>query len=142
VLALQYRDGIPVHRELLLLNIVWTKRSPDITILHQTLGAPESNTEGCMRGLNCKPAADIRQNKTAMAEDTFNINSCSYMTNVSVPKINMIELSTHQELRGNCEPCVIVVEILHASHATTLGHPSHPRYLPQGTVGVHHSMRR
>src|SRR5260221_14776146 len=53
-----------------------------------------------------------------MAEDAFNVDSCSYGTNVSAPKINTRELSTHRELRGNCEPCVIVVEIFHASHAT------------------------
>ena len=43
-------------------------------------------------------------------------------------KINA-NLSTHQELRGNCGPCMIVTEILHASHATTLAHSSHPWYL-------------
>ena len=63
---------------------------------------PESNTEECTCGLNCKPAADIRQNETAMAEDAFNINGRGHGTNVSVPKINARKLSTHWELRGNC----------------------------------------
>src|SRR5712691_7187201 len=88
-MRLQHRDGIPVHRELILLpNVVCTKGSFDITILYQALGAPESNTERCMCGLNCKAAVDIRQDKTAMAEYTFNINRCGYGTNVSAPKMN------------------------------------------------------
>ena len=36
----QCQDGIPIHRELILLpDVISTKRSPDITILYQTLGA-------------------------------------------------------------------------------------------------------
>jgi len=130
LMELQYWDGIPVHRELILLpNIVGTKRSPDITILYQALGAPESNTQGCTCRLNCKPATDIRQKEMAMAEDMFNVNSCGYGANISVPKINIRRLITHRELRGNRGPCVIVVEILHTFHATTSAHPLHPQYL-------------
>jgi len=130
LMELQYWDGIPVHRELILLpNIIGTKRSPDITILYQALGALESNTQGCTCRLNCKPATDIRQKEMAMAEDVFNVNSCGYGANISVPKINTRRLITHRELRGNRGPCVIVVEILHAFHATTSAHPLHPQYL-------------
>ncbi len=51
-MRLQHRDGIPVHRELVLLpNVVCTKGSFDITILYQALGAPESDTERCVCGL-------------------------------------------------------------------------------------------
>ena len=80
---LQHRDGIPVHGELiLLLNIVWTKGSFDISILYQPLGAPESDTERRACGLNCKAATDIRQNEAATAKYTFDINSCGYGMNV------------------------------------------------------------
>jgi len=38
--------------------------------------------------LDCKAAADVRQDKMAMAEDLFNINSCGYGIQVSAPKVN------------------------------------------------------
>ena len=78
---LQHADIIPAHREfIVLLQVVCTKQSFDITILHQTLGAPQSNTERSMRGLNCKAAADMRKDKTAAAEHTFDVNGCGYVT--------------------------------------------------------------
>jgi len=72
-------DNIPVHWELaLLLSLLWAKSSPNILIPHQTLGTPQSNIEGHAYGLNGKSATDIRENKTATAEDTFNVNGCGY----------------------------------------------------------------
>jgi len=60
-MRLQYWDGIPVHRELLLLpNVICAKRSFNIAISYQALGAPKSNTEGHIFRLNCKAATDIR----------------------------------------------------------------------------------
>jgi hypothetical protein len=36
-----------------------------------------------MHGLDCKAAVDISQDKAAMTEDTFNIDSSGYGTKVS-----------------------------------------------------------
>jgi len=36
-----------------------------------------------MRGLNCKAVANIRKDKTSMAENTFDINGAGYRTKVS-----------------------------------------------------------
>ena len=41
-----------------------------------------------MRGLDCKVATDMRQDKTATAEDSFNVDSCGYGIQVSAPKVN------------------------------------------------------
>ena len=41
-----------------------------------------------MHRLDCKAATDVRQDKTATAEDLFNINSCGYGIQVSAPKVN------------------------------------------------------
>jgi len=72
-------DDIPVHWELaLLLSLLRAKSSPNILIPHQTLGTPQSNTEGRVCGLNGKSATDIRENETAAAEDTFNVDRCGY----------------------------------------------------------------
>jgi hypothetical protein len=96
---LQHGDGIPVNSEVTLLpsNLVCTKRGLDISIFYQTLGAPQSNTERRARRLNCKAVANIRKDKTPMAEDTFNVNACGYGTMVSAPKTNARKLYTHQE---------------------------------------------
>lgn len=123
-MRLQHRDGIPIHRELALLpDVVCTKRGFDITVLYEALLTPESNTQRGTRGLNCKAVADIWQDETATAEYAFNVNSCGCGTNDSAHKINVGRLSTHRELRGSREPCVINAEILHVSHATTGAHP-------------------
>ena len=123
-MRLQHRDGILIHGELALLpNVICTKRGFDITVLYEALLTPESNTESGTHGLNCKAVVDIWQDKMAMAEHTFNVNSCGCGTNNSAHKINAGRLSMHWELRGSCEPCVINAEILHVSHAATGAHP-------------------
>jgi hypothetical protein len=103
---LQCVDGIPVRREfLLLLNLVRTKRSYEITIIYQPMGTPQSNADRCTCGLNCKAAADVWENETTSAEDMFDVNSCGYMTKGSAHQINARKLRTYQELQGNHEPC-------------------------------------
>lgn len=117
---LQCTDGIPVRREfLLLLNLVRTKRSCEITIMYQPMGTPQPNADRRTRGLNCKAAADMRENETTSTEDTFDVNSCGYMTKGSAHQINTRKLRTYQELRGNHEPCVTSVDKLCVARATT-----------------------
>jgi hypothetical protein len=112
-------DGIPVCTKfILLLNFICNKGSCDVTIMYQPLGIPQSNTDRCMHGFNCKVAPDMWKDKMAMAEYTFDINTCGYVTKDSA-QINEIKLGTHQELRGNHEPCVISTEILCTACATT-----------------------
>jgi len=81
-------DGIPANSKLTLLpnNLICTKRISDITIPYQPLRTPQSNTEGCTCGLNCEAATDIGKNKAATAEDTFNVNRCSYGIKVSAQR--------------------------------------------------------
>ena len=73
-----HADSIPIHWELILLLNLCTKSSFNIPIPYQTLGTPQSNTEWCTGGLNSKAAMDIREDKLATAEDTFNVDACSY----------------------------------------------------------------
>jgi len=47
VMRLQHQDVIPAHSEVILfhLNLICSKSRSDITILHQSLGALQPNTE-------------------------------------------------------------------------------------------------
>ena len=73
-------DTVPVQGKLtIFLNIIQAKRFLDISIMYQTLGAPQSDTDGCTRGLNRKTAMDMWKDKAATAEYPFNINSCGCM---------------------------------------------------------------
>jgi hypothetical protein len=73
-------DCIPAIREFLLLanDLIRSKHSLNVSIFDQTKGTPNANTEGRTGRLNSKAAADIWEDKTAPAEDTFHINSCGY----------------------------------------------------------------
>jgi hypothetical protein len=85
-------DGIPVHTGLiLLLDLMFAERGLNVSILYQTLRAPQSNTKGCTRGLNRKAVADIRKDEAATAEDTFHIDGRGYGSKVSVHKTNARE---------------------------------------------------
>jgi hypothetical protein len=139
-LTLQHTDGIPVHREFILLsNLVHPKRRFDVTITYQTLWAPQSNTYGRTHGLNGKAAADMWKNKTAMAENRLDINSCGYETRGSVPWISM-RRQTHQELRGNHRPYMIKMEMFCITDATTWVDPLCPQHLLQGNAEAYHHL--
>src|SRR5260221_12197979 len=96
---LQCGDLIPVHSKLVFFptNYSCTNSHFNVPIFYQTLGAPQSNTERRACGLDCKAAADMRKDQTATTEDTFNVNTCGYRSEVSVPEIN----TRRQELTRN-----------------------------------------
>jgi len=62
---------------------------------------------------------DMWEEEMATTKDVFNINSGCYVKNALAPKTNARKMNTHQVLRGNYMPCVIVMERPYVSHATT-----------------------
>jgi len=113
-------NGIPLHSELLFLrNLICVEDGLDVIVLYQPLGTPQPNTERCTCRLDCKAATDIWEEETAMTKDVFDVNTCGYVKKASAPKANARKTNTHQELRDNYRPCVIIVERPSVSHATT-----------------------